>query len=156
MTKDELLSTIFNEVSDRHAGLNYLAEKKFVSEHNIVEVHCIDMIEKIQDPNVTKLAKAFYMTRGAISKITKRLIREGAIETYQKPDNKKEIYYKLTDLGRMIYLEHEKLHRARIERDSTVFSRLTDEEKDILINILEKVSTHLEQESKKMEAELYS
>ena len=35
------------------------------------------------------------MTRGAISKITKKLIKKGIIESYQKPDNKKEIYFRL-------------------------------------------------------------
>ncbi|MDY0393853.1 MarR family transcriptional regulator [Virgibacillus halophilus] len=29
------------------------------------------------------------MTRGAISKLTKKLMKKGFIESYQKPDNKK-------------------------------------------------------------------
>ena len=56
------------------------------------EVHYIEYIGKNEDFNVTKLANDFYMTRGAISKLTKKLI-----ESYQKPENKKEIYYKFTE-----------------------------------------------------------
>ena len=33
------------------------------------------------------------MTSGAISKIAKKLIKKGIIESCQKPDNKKEIYF---------------------------------------------------------------
>jgi DNA-binding MarR family transcriptional regulator len=49
---------------------------------------------KLQGANVTKLSKTFRLTRGAISKLVKRLIKVDAIESYQKPENKKEIYYK--------------------------------------------------------------
>ena len=41
------------------------------------EVHCIEYIAKNADPNVTKLAESFYVTRGAISKMAKKLIKKG-------------------------------------------------------------------------------
>ncbi|MDF2935735.1 MAG: transcriptional regulator, MarR family [Paenibacillaceae bacterium] len=56
------------------------------------------------DSNVTKLAESFYMTRSAISKITKKLMEKGLIDSYQKPENKKEIYFRLTEQGRRLYL----------------------------------------------------
>lgn len=102
-----------------------------------MEVHCIDLIEKIQDPNVTKLSKVFRMTRGAISKLTKRLIKAGSIETYQKPGNKKEIY-----------LKHENLHQNRIDRDSILFRQLSGTEKDFLINIFKEIDINLKNELK--------
>jgi hypothetical protein len=34
---------------------------------------------------------AFYVTRGAISRMTKKLIQKGLVESYQKSENKKEI-----------------------------------------------------------------
>lgn len=155
MTKEEMLSTLFNSVTERHGIINSLAETKFITEHNVLEVHCIDLIEKIHDANVTKLSKAFRMTRGAISKITKRLIKAGVVEAYQRPENKKEIYYQLTGLGRDIYFKHQRLHRNRIDRDSILFSQLLEEEREFLINILEKINSHLENELVKMGIEDY-
>lgn len=150
MDKEEMLSSVFNNMTERHGILNSLEEMKFISEHNIFEVHCIELIEKIHDANVTKLSKAFRVTRGAISKLTKKLIKAGTIEPYQKPENKKEIYYKLTKFGMDIYLKHERLHQNRIDRDSLLFSKLSEGEKDSLINIFKKIDTHLKNELKKM------
>ncbi|MFD0619116.1 MarR family winged helix-turn-helix transcriptional regulator [Paenibacillus sp. GCM10027629] len=157
MAKDEELSRIFNRVSERHNLIKTIEEKKFkfMRENTFMEVHCIDFIEKMEDANVTKLANAFQVTRGAISKVTKRLIETGAIERYQKPDNKKEIYFKLTDIGREIYWEHEKMHQTRIERDSGYFSQLSNEEKDNLIQILNKIYGQIAEELKELGMDNY-
>lgn len=61
-------------------------------------MHCIEYIGKNEDSNVTNLANDFYITRAAISKLTKKLI-----ESCQKPENKKEIYYKFTENGWKIF-----------------------------------------------------
>ncbi|MGZ9583069.1 MarR family transcriptional regulator [Paenibacillus marinisediminis] len=157
MAKDEELSRIFNRVSERHNLIKTMEEKKFkfMRENTFMEVHCIDFIERMQDANVTKLANAFQVTRGAISKVTKRLIETGAIERYQKPENKKEIYFKLTDIGREIYWEHEKMHQTRIERDSGYFSQLSNEEKDNLTQILNKIYSQIAEELKNLGMDNY-
>lgn len=157
MVKDEELSRIFNRVSERHHLIKTQEEKnfKFMRENTYMEVHCIDFIEKMQDANVSKLAKAFQVTRGAISKVTKRLIETGAIERYQKPENKKEIYYRLTDIGREIYWEHEKMHQTRIERDSGFFSPLSEEEKVQLYQTLNTIYGQIAEELKKMGLDNY-
>lgn len=54
------------------------------------EIHFIEYIAKNVDCNVTKLAESFYMTRGAISKLSKKLMEKGLIESYQKQDNKRK------------------------------------------------------------------
>jgi DNA-binding MarR family transcriptional regulator len=155
MSTNEILSTTFNKVSERHNIIKTIAEKRFLTEHSFIEVHCIEVIEKMGDANVTKLSKTFKMTKGAISKIIKKLIEKGAVGTYQKPENKKEIYYKLTKLGMSIYLEHEEMHKSRIERDSILFSKLSEYEKNSFINILSKVYEQLAVELKNMGMEDY-
>lgn len=148
MTTDEILSITFNKVSDRHNIVKKVAEKNFLTEYTFIEVHCIEQIAKIEDPNVTKLSKIFHMTRGAISKIIKKLIDRGAVDIYRRPENKKEIYYKLTKNGMSIFFEHEEMHRSRIERDKIIFSKLSEDEKKSLVNILNKVYEQLSIELK--------
>jgi DNA-binding MarR family transcriptional regulator len=158
MTKEEELSAIFNRVTERHSVIKSIEEKKFkfMTENTFLEVHCIDLIEeKMEDPNVTKLSKTLHVTRGAISKTIKKLIEDGAIEKYQKPENKKEIYYKLTPVGKNIYFELEKMHSNRIERDREYFSQLSDIEKDQLIKILNKIYGQIASELKKLGMENY-
>ena len=157
MVHDEELSQIFNRVSERHHLIKTIEEKKLkiMRENTFMEVHCIDFIERMQDANVSKLAKAFRVTKGAISKVTKRLIETGAIERYQKPDNKKEVYFKLTDIGREIYREHELMHQMRIERDIGFFSSLSHEEKERLNEYLNKIYAQIAEELKKMGMDNY-
>lgn len=89
------------------------------------------------------------MTRGAISKLTKKLIQKGLIESYQKSDNKKEIYFRLTEQGKVIYNIHEDLHKEFQERDKAVFEQVTEEQFDSMLSFVEKYSRHLDAEIKK-------
>lgn len=89
------------------------------------------------------------MTRGAISKLTKKLIQKGLIESYQKSDNKKEIYFRLTEQGKVIYNVHEDLHKEFQERDKAVFEQVTEEQFESMLSFVEKYSRHLDAEIKK-------
>ena len=99
---------------------------------------------------MTKLADSFYMTRGAISKLTKKLIKKELIESYQKSDNKKEIYFRLTEKGREVYDIHEKLHNEFSERDKVVFEQVTEEQFNSMLQFVELYSQHLDKEIKKV------
>ena len=54
-----------------------MAAEERVILHNVTptEVHCIVMIDRLDSPNVTALAKALHMTLGGVSKLTRRLLR---------------------------------------------------------------------------------
>ena len=84
-----------------------------------------------------------------MSKITKKLIEKGFIESYQKRDNKKEIYFRLTKQGEEINKIHEELHKEFQERDKAVFEEVTEAQFDNMLNFVEKYSRHLDKEIKK-------
>ena len=56
------------------------------------EVHCIEAIHELDNPNVRSLTEQLFMTRGAISKLTKRLQSKKLVESYQNEHNKKFIF----------------------------------------------------------------
>ena len=130
--------------------------KDSLKSYKAFEAHCIGYIGKNADSNVTKLAESFYMTRGAISKITKKLIEKGIIESYQKLDNKKEIYFRLTEQGKVINKVHEELHKEFQERDKAVFEQVTEEQFDSMLSFVEKYSNHLDAEIKKLGVDIKS
>lgn len=150
MSKEDQVIGGFRDVINKMVWLNKLKMEKCLKDYKSSEVHCIDYIGKNIDPNVTKLADSFYMTRGAISKMTKKLIQKGILESYQKPDNKKEIYFKLTARGREVYDIHEGLHNEFQERDKEVFAQVTAEEFDIMIGFAKKYNQHLDVEIQKL------
>src|ERR1700730_4630454 len=128
MNKKEQVIKDFRDLFNKMVWLNKLKMEDILKDHKSSEVHCIEYIGKNVDSNVTKLAESFYMTRSAISKITQKLLKKGLIESYQKSDNKKEIYFRLTKQGKVIYNIHEDLHKEFQERDKAVFEQVTEEQ----------------------------
>ncbi|MBH0346873.1 MarR family transcriptional regulator [Bacillus thuringiensis serovar muju] len=149
MNKGEQVMNGFRELYNKLVWLNKDKMEEGLKGFKSSEVHCIEYIENNADSNVTQLAEAFYVTRGAISRMTKKLIQKGLIESYQKSENKKEIYFRLTEQGKEIYKIHEDLHKEFQERDKAVFEQVTEEEFDSIISFVEKYSRHLDAEIKK-------
>ncbi|HFJ9453325.1 MarR family transcriptional regulator [Bacillus anthracis] len=149
MNKEEQVMNGFRELYNKLVWLNKDKMEEGLKGFKSSEVHCIEYIENNADSNVTQLAEAFYVTRGAISRMTKKLIQKGLIESYQKSENKKEIYFRLTEQGKEIYKIHEDLHKEFQERDKVVFEQVTEEEFDSIISFVEKYSKHLDAEIKK-------
>lgn len=155
MSKQDLLIAGLRNVLNKMAWLNGQKMKAAFEGFHASEIHSIEYIGEHPDSNVTRLAEAFYQTRGGISKITKKLMRKGIIENYQKPDNKKEIYFRLTPQGQAIYQIHAKLHAEFNARDRAVFEQLTDEQSDLILGFLKNYSRHLDAEIAKQNLEIH-
>ncbi|WP_459481631.1 MarR family transcriptional regulator [Clostridium saccharoperbutylacetonicum] len=156
MKKEEQVLIGFRELYNKMAWLNKSKMEDSLKGYKSSEVHYIECIGRNVEPNVTKLAESLYMTRGAISKMTKKLIEKGIIESYQKPDNKKEIYFKLTEQGQKIYKIHDKLHKEFQKRDKVVFEKVTEEQFDSMLTFINKYSEHLDKEIKKLDLDIKS
>jgi DNA-binding MarR family transcriptional regulator len=150
MSKAERVIFDFRNVFNKMVWLNKIKMEESLKGFKPSEVHFIEYIGGNADSNVTRLADAFYMTNGAISKIAKKLTEKGVIESYQKPDNKKEIYFCLTAQGKETYKIHEKLHKEFRERDRAVFEQLSEEQFDNMLSFAESYSRHLDAEIKKI------
>lgn len=153
INKEEVVMLGLRDLLNKMAWLNKFKMEEKLKEYKPSEVHCIECIKRSEDSNVTKLAESLYMTRSAVSKLTKKLIDKGFIESYQKPENKKEIYFKLTNKGDNINIIHGSLHKEFQERDKKVFESISDEQFNSMIEFIEIYSKHLDEEIKKDERE---
>lgn len=151
MDKEEQVLMGLRNLVNKMAWINKPKMEKRLEGYKSSEVHCIEYLGKNADSNVTRLAESFYMTTGAISKLTKKLIKKGVIESYKKPDNKKEIYFRLTKEGQKIFNVHEELHKEFQERDKSVFDQMTKEQYDSMISFMDSYSNHLDEEMKKID-----
>lgn len=144
MNKDAMFISNFNKMVRSRRDLNKLKRLNCLPEYHYTEIMCISLIPAMEDANVTKLSEASYMTKGGVSKTIKKLLRYGAIESYQKPENKKEVYFNLTAKGKEIYGKYNELSAAMNEIDQAVFSLLGEEEKDTIIKFLDTYNQYLE------------
>ncbi|MBU2701360.1 DNA-binding MarR family transcriptional regulator [Sporomusaceae bacterium BoRhaA] len=111
---------------------------------NLAEVHCIDWIGMIDHANVTKVANEMGMTRGGISKISQKLLNKGLIESYQRPENNKEIYYRLTNDGQHVYNEHKKCHSKAKQEKLSILSAYSDKEQVTILRFLNDINHMLD------------
>lgn len=151
VNKQEQVLVGFRELMNKMTWLNKFKMEVALKGYKPSEVHFIEYIGRNADANVTRLAESFYMTRGAISKISRKLMEKGVIESYQKPDNKKEIYFRLTEKGREVYAVHEALHREFQERDKAVFETITEEQLNDMLSFMERYAGHLDAEIEKLD-----
>lgn len=154
MNKEEQVLMGFRDLLKKLVLLNKPKMEDSLKGYTPSEVHCIEYIGRNVDTNVAKLAESFYMTTGAISKITTKLIKKGVIESYQKPDNKKEVYFRLTEQGKAIYKIHEELHKEFRERDKAVFDQVTQEQFDSMLSFVDQYNRHLDAQIQKQGIEL--
>lgn len=84
------------------------------------EIHTLCVIGALPKINITNLAIQLGITKGAVSKLAKKLVEKRLIEKYREFGNEKEILVRLTPQGRKAYLNHEKYHNK-------VFSRIIRE-----------------------------
>lgn len=123
---------IFIKIQENSDLFQHTGEELF-KEINLAEVHCIDCIGRIDHPNVTKISEEMGLTRGGISRISKRLLGKGLIESYQEPDNNKEIYFRLTQRGQDVFDEHKKIHSKATEEWMSLFERYSDDEQAAIL-----------------------
>ncbi len=125
--------------------LSQLINGKLNIDYSLTEIHCIEVIGQEAQINGTKLAQIMNITRGAASKITKRLMKYKLVECFKYPENKKEVYFRLTDKGMDIYNKHEIAHKAWEERDIKFLQTISLNERKTILSFLTSFNCYLEQ-----------
>lgn len=143
--KHQILLKEIASMLQRQEMLTKLTENVCLEEYSYSETHCIDYIGKTELPNVTKIADNMQMTRGAISKMTKKLLTKGLIEKYTLESNRKEVYFRLTQSGIELYKEHEKRHKLWEQRDSKFLERYSSDEIEIISKFMKEFNRYLEE-----------
>lgn len=81
--------------------------------NNITSVHVIDCIGDHEPINHTGITKRMNLSKASITSISSKLLETGFIMKNQLNNNRKEIYFSLTDKGRQVYQLHQKMHQAK-------------------------------------------
>lgn len=142
---NNIIMKSLKNIYEKEETLGKLAFKGEYENYGVSEIHCLDFIGKIKDPNVTKISQSMNMTRGAISKLCKKLLSNNLIDKYKKPENDKEIYFKLTELGEELYKYHEIKHKQWEERNNKFFKNVTKQEREIVASFLIKFNNYLDE-----------
>jgi DNA-binding MarR family transcriptional regulator len=120
-------------------------EKKVARDYGIgfpmnhAEVHLLDTINQHQGENTSQLALRNGITKGAVAQITKKLLEKGLITAFQVPENRKEVYFELTKLGRKAVFGHDCHHKRLNSGLLKHFETLSDKDMQTILTFLDKV-----------------
>lgn len=142
---DNLLN-LFAEYLEKQDALSKLTEHEKLHEYGYSEIHTIVAIGDLQNPNVTSIAQHMKMTKGAISKIIKRLLSANVIKTYQFENNKQKIFYSLTKKGKFLYDEHKKRHELWLQRDRHFLDRYSESQLEFIQNFMVDFNLYLQEQ----------
>jgi len=101
------------------------------------EIHTLCVIGTEPGIRITDLSVRLGVTKGAVSKIAKKMEEKGLIEKYQEPGNDKEILLRLTLTGRKAYGGHEEHHKKMFGRIIREMENLTREQAAFLFRFLQ-------------------
>jgi DNA-binding MarR family transcriptional regulator len=100
------------------------------------EIHTLCVIGTKPGIRITDVSVRLGVTKGAVSKIAKKMEEKGLIEKYQEPENDKEILLRLTLTGKKAYLGHEEYHKKVFGRIIREMEKLTREQAAFLFRFL--------------------
>lgn len=83
--------------------MNKMEDDTWAADLEPAEIHLLDCVSKNVGSNLSAISDAFGMTKGGVRKMLKRLQVKNAIVSFKKPNNNKNIYFKLTEKGKCPY-----------------------------------------------------
>lgn len=96
----------------------------------------IRWIGALERPNVTSIAEKMGVTRGGASRAVAKLLAAGIVSSYQLPENRKEVYYRLTEKGQDALSELERARMQLREREMAYFDEIPEEDKRAVIRFM--------------------
>jgi len=134
----------FAEFLEKQDLLSKLTESEKLHNYGYSEIHVIACVGDLEEPNVTEIAGTLKMTKGAVSKITKKLISQNILESYGIAGNRQKVFFRLTETGRGLYNEHDQRHQLWIERDNRFLQRFSQEQLEQISQFMTMYNHYLE------------
>lgn len=89
------------------------------------------------------LAKKLNVSQAAITKAVKLLLSQGMLETYRDENDARVLYYRLTDIGKPIAIEHQHHHQHTLHTYEDVLSKFTKNEQGVISRFLDLLEEEL-------------
>lgn len=139
------------EILEKMAALQYRINqndkkpRSFGTDHLLYqsEIHFIDAIGTDVEVNASDLSKKLGITNGAVTQVASKLIKKMLIEKYKNSKNKKEVYFKLTESGKVAYHEHVLFHKTLNDKMIAYLDGLSDEQVQGVLGMLDIADHHL-------------
>ena len=102
----------------------------------LTQMHYLEMINELVNPNLTELAVAMKLTKPTITVLVDKLIEKELVCKIQSDADRRSTHLHLTERGKLINQMHEYAHRRMVEE---IEKKITSDETIQLTWLLEKI-----------------
>ncbi len=137
----EKIVYIISKLSHNLAEMEELAREKLnLKELTLAQMHYLEVLNQLENPNVTELATEMNLSKPTVTVALDKLIQKGYITKVQSDDDRRSSHLHLTKKGMLINQMHEHAHGqfAELMRES-----LEPDELEKLTLLLEKLTNKL-------------
>ena len=92
------------------------------------EIHFIEAIGIPSEVNASQLSNKLHISNGAITQVADKLLNKKLIEKHKLETNKKEVYFRLTEQGKVAYESHRKFHQDLCDKMIAYLKGLSPEQ----------------------------
>jgi DNA-binding MarR family transcriptional regulator len=107
-----------------------------LSELTSNQLHYLETIHDLGNPNITELAVALKLTKPTVKVAVDKFIEKDYIFKVQSDEDRRSAHLHLTEKGKLINQMHDFAHKRIVE---TLSKKLNTEELNVLLAILNKV-----------------
>jgi DNA-binding MarR family transcriptional regulator len=132
---NELLVDIFNRI----LAIEGEELKKQGIKISMNEVHVLEAISMIEEPNMTNIANKLGITVGSATTAINTLVQKGYVKRYTDETDRRKVLVSLETPSLRVLKIHDTFHQKMID---SVFEDLKIEEDEVLIASLKKVSSY--------------
>ena len=147
----EKITELFIRLANKYKALEKIpADYGVGSDLYHSERHLIDQIGDYPEMNISELARYLGVTKGAISQTVKKLENKGLVIRYKGEDNDKEVFFKLTDTGKKIYIMHKQVNQETIIPLYEELKKYSDDKVYFLVDMFKWMDGFLDESKVKM------
>ena len=129
-----LLSQVSEKLEPDNLGMKQWIIQNFnnpriaelLQDSTFMMLRVLDAIGRLEPVNGITISKQFRIPKGSVSKATRRLIANKLIKAESLPNNKKEILYRTTPLGKELFQAH-RAFDEQMEKSFVQFLKKYDE-----------------------------
>lgn len=140
-----LLSKVSEKLEPENIGMKQWIIQNFNSpkiadllqDSTLMMLRVLDAIGRLEPVNGITVSRQFRIPKGSVSKTTRRLIAKRLIKTESLPNNKKEILYRTTALGKELFQAH-RAFDEQMEKDFIQFlDKYDSRELNFIVRVLQ-------------------
>jgi Transcriptional regulators len=140
-----LLSKVSDKFEPDNLGMKQWMIRNFsnpkiaelLQDSTVMMLRVLDAIGRLEPVNGIKISKEFGIPKGSVSKATQRLIAKKLIKAESLPNNKKEILYRTTSLGKQLYQAHRAFDEQLEKEFARFLNRYHRDELNFIVRVLQ-------------------